>query len=346
MTTFGNLSRRNLLTASAALATGTHLPWLHAATWPERTVRIVLPFPPGGTSDVVARLMADKLGASLGQSVIVEAKPGANGIIASDFVAKATDGHTFLFASAAHASNASLYPKLPYDTARDFVAVAQIVPPGPMVIAVNASLPVRTIPELIDYAKKNPGAVTYASAGIGNTLHLAGEMLSHMAGIKMLHVPYRGAAPALTDLAGGQVQLMFNSYLAVAPFVKDGKLRLIAQTGSKRSSVMPELATVQEQGRSQGLAQGTAPGLAGFEVTGWFGLFAPAKTPPDVVQRLNTEMNRAMALPELRDKLALLGTTDIPTLSPEGFGSFVQAETARYATVIKAAGVSLTLPTP
>lgn len=306
---------------------------LYGATWPERTVRIVIPFPPGGTSDVVARLLAERLTAALGQPVIVDAKPGANGIIASDFVAKSTDAHTFLFASAAHASNASLYPKLPYDTARDFLPVAQIVPPGPMVIAVHASLPVRNLAELIEHARKNPGAVTYASAGIGNTLHLAGEMLGQMAAIKMLHVPYRGAAPALTDLAGGQVQLMFNSALAVAPFVKDGKLRLIAQTGAKRASAMPDLPTVQEQG------------LNGFEVTGWFGLFAPAKTPPDVVQRINAEVNRVMALPELREKLALLGSNEVSNLSPEGFAAFVSAETARYAAVIKAAGMALALPT-
>ena len=330
------LSRRRLVQATLTCVTAgvfVGLPTqLHAATWPERTVRIVIPFPPGGTSDVVARLMAERLTAALGQPVIVDAKPGANGIIASDFVAKSTDAHTFLFASAAHASNASLYPKLPYDTARDFVPVAQIVPPGPMVIAVHSSLPVRNIAELIEHARKNPGAVTYASAGIGNTLHLAGEMLGQMAGIKMLHVPYRGAAPALTDLAGGQVQLMFNSNLAVAPFVKDGKLRLIAQTGTKRSSAMPDLPTVQEQG------------VAGFEVTGWFGLFAPARTPAEVVQRLNAEINRVMALPELREKLVLLGSNEVPTLSPGGFASFVNAETARYAAVIQAAGVTLALP--
>jgi tripartite-type tricarboxylate transporter receptor subunit TctC len=326
------LSRRSVNLAAFAGAVFAGAGLSHAATWPERTVRIVIPFPPGGTSDVVARLMAERLASAFGQPVIVDSKPGANGIIATDFVAKSTDGHTFLFASAAHASNASLYPKLPYDTARDFLPVAQIVPPGPMVIAVHTALPVRSIQELIDFARKNPGIVTYASAGIGNTLHLAGEMLSQMANIRMLHVPYRGAAPALTDLAGGQVNLMFNSALAVAPFVKDGKLRLIAQTGQRRSNALPDLATVQEQG------------VAGFEVTGWFGLFAPAKTPTEVVQRLNAEINRVMALPELREKLVLLGSNDVPTLSPDGFGAFVNAETARYAAVVKSAGVSLALP--
>ncbi len=332
------LPRRKVLAAVVAVmsvvgASTTPLDAL-GASWPERTVRIVLPFPAGGTSDVVARLLAERLTAALGQPFIVESKPGANGIIASDFVAKSSDGHTFLFASAAHASNASLYPKLPYVTSRDFVPIALIVPPGPMVIAVNASLPVRNLAELIDYVRKNPGGLTYASAGIGNTLHLAGEMLAQMGNIKMLHVPYRGAAPALTDLAGGQVQLMFNSAMAVAPFVKDGRLRLIAQTGAKRAAAMPDLPTVAESG------------IAGFEVTGWFGLMAPANTAPEVVHRVNTEVNRIMALPELREKLVLLGTNDVPTLSPEAFAVFVAAETTRYAAVIKAAGVTLALPTP
>jgi tripartite-type tricarboxylate transporter receptor subunit TctC len=308
---------------------------LARAAWPTRTVRIVLPFVAGGTSDVVARLLAEKLSASLGQTVIVEPRPGANGIIASDAVAKSVaDGHTLLMASAAHASNASLYAKLPYDSVRDFTPVALVAPPGPMVIAVNAGVPVRSVRELIDHARANPGKVAYASAGIGNTLHLAGEMFCQMSGVQMLHVPYKGAAPALNDLAGGQVQLMFNSALAVAPLVKEGRLRLIAQTGLKRSPALPaDLPTVAESG------------LPGFQVTGWFGLFAPARTPAEAVQRLNAEVNRAMALPELRDKLALLGSSEVPTLDPDAFGAFVNAETARYAGVIKAAGIALDTPT-
>ena len=319
------------LTALASLLT---MAAAQAATWPSRTVRIVLPFPPGGTSDVVARLLADKLTTALGQSVIVESRPGANGIIASDFVAKsAPDGHTLLFASAAHTSNASIYPKLPYDTARDFAPVALVVPPGPMVIAVNAALPVNSVRELLDYARSNPGKLAYASGGIGNSLHLAGEMLGQMSGVNLLHVPYKGAAPALNDLVSGQVQFMFNSALAVTPFVKQGRLRLIAQTGSKRSAALPaDLPTIQEAG------------LTGFEVTGWFGLFAPSKTPIDVAQRINIESNRAMALPELREKLALLGSPDVPTLSNENFGAFVATESARYAKIAKSAGISLETP--
>lgn len=323
-----SLTRRALLLAAAAAA----LP-ARAADWPTRPLRIVLPFPPGGTSDLVARLLADKLAAALGQPVVVESKPGANGIIASDFVAKSTDGHTLLFASAAHASNATLYPKLPYDSARDFVPVALVVPPGPMVIVAHPSLPANNVRELIDAARRNPGKIAYASAGVGNTLHLAGEMFDQMAGVQMLHVPYKGAAPALNDLMGGQVQLMFNSALVVAPQVKDGKLKLIAQTGARRSPVLPaDLPTVAESG------------LPGFEVTGWFGLFAPANLPREAVRRLNAEVQRAMATPEARDKLVLLGSPEPSTLSPEGFGAFVDAETQRYAKVIKAANLRLDLP--
>ena len=327
-----NCTRRVALLGLASTLTGA----VSAATvWPTRTVRLVIPFAAGGTADIVARLLAEKLSAALSQTVIVEPRPGANGIIASQAVAgSAAEGHTLLMASASHASNVSLYGKLPYDTQRDFTAVAQIVPPGPMVIAVNAALPVRTLRELLDLARAQPGKLAYASAGVGNTLHLAGEMLCQMAGVQMLHVPYKGAAPALNDLAGGQVQLMFNSALAVAPLVKEGRLRLIAQTGRQRSALLPaDLPTVAESG------------LPGFEVTGWFGLFAPTSLPAAAVQKLNTEVNRAMALPELRDKLALLGSADTPTLSPEAFAAFVEAETVRYAKVIKAAGIRLETPT-
>jgi tripartite-type tricarboxylate transporter receptor subunit TctC len=321
------LTRRALL-----LATGVAALPVRAADWPTRPLRLVLPFPPGGTSDLVARLLADKLSAEWSQPVIVESKPGANGIIASDFVAKSRDGHTLLFASAAHASNATLYPKLLYDSARDFIPVALVVPPGPMVIVAHPSLPAHNVRELIDAARRNPGTIAYASAGIGNTLHLAGEMFGQMAGAQMLHVPYKGAAPALNDLMGGQVQLMFNSAVVVAAQVKDGKLKLIAQTGARRSPALPaELPTVAE----------TVPG---FEVTGWFGLFAPTNVPREAVQRLNAVVRRAMATPEARDKLVLLGNPEPPTLSSEGFAAFVDAETQRYARVIKTANLRLDLP--
>ncbi|MBI5717196.1 MAG: tripartite tricarboxylate transporter substrate binding protein [Burkholderiales bacterium] len=325
-------ARRQLLLGAAALLAAPAVALAQPA-FPSKPVRVIVPFPPGGTSDLVARLLADKLAAALGQPVVVESRPGANGIIASDFVARATDGHTLLFASAAHASNATLYPRLPYDSARDFVPVALVVAPGPMVIVAHPSLPAKNVAELIEAAKKNPGKIAYASAGIGNTLHLAGEMFGQMAGVQMLHVPYKGAAPALNDLMGGQVQLMFNSALAVAPQVKDGKLKLLAQTGAKRSPALPaDLPTVAEAG------------LPGFEVTGWFGLFAPASLPPEAVKRLNAEVQRAMATPEARDKLVLLGSPEPPTLQPEAFAAFVDAETKRYAKVIRTANLSLDMP--
>ena len=307
----------------------------YAADWPNRPVRIVIPFSAGGTADVVARLLAEKLTAALAQPVMVEARPGANGIVASDIVAKATpDGHTLLLASAAHASNASLYPKLPYDTARDFSPVAQVVTPGPMVLGVNAAQSITDMRSLLQAARARPGKLTYASSGMGSTLHLAGEMLCQMAGVQMLHVPYKGAAPALNDLAGAQIDMMFNSALALAPLVKEGRVRLVAQTGLKRSSLLPpDLPTVAESG------------VPGFETTGWFGLFAPARTPADVTQRLNAEVQRAMATPELRSKLALLGSTDVASLSTDGFAAFVKAESLRYARVIQAANITLETPT-
>ena len=230
----GILNRRTLLASALALPMST---W--AATWPSRPLRIVLPFAAGGSSDLVARLLADKLGLALGSPVVVESRAGANGIIASESVARSTDGHSLLWVSAAHAINGSLYPRLPYDTQRDFAPVALVASPGPMVIAVPAALPVRSLSDLMDLARRKPGQVSYASAGVGNVLHLAGEMLAQQAGVQLLHVPYKGAAPALNDLAAGQVNLMFNSALAVAPMVKDGRIRLLAQTGAQRSPALP-----------------------------------------------------------------------------------------------------------
>lgn len=325
----GMLNRRTLLASALALPMST---W--AATWPSRPLRIVLPFAAGGSSDLVARLLADKLGLALGSPVVVESRAGANGIIASESVARSTDGHSLLWVSAAHAINGSLYPRLPYDTQRDFAPVALVASPGPMVIAVPAALPVRSLSDLMDLARRKPGQVSYASAGVGNVLHLAGEMLAQQAGVQLLHVPYKGAAPALNDLAAGQVNLMFNSALAVAPMVKDGRIRLLAQTGAQRSPALPsDLPTVAE-----------TPGLAGFQVTGWFGLLAPAALPTEAIARLNAECVRILAQPELREKLALVGSADAPTQSAREFGAFLTAETDRYARVIRAAGLRLETP--
>lgn len=327
---------RFVLNRRTWLACALGSPWVAtAAAWPTRPVRIVLPFAAGGSSDLVARLLADQLGQALGQPVVVESRPGANGIIATEAVARSSDGHTLLWVSAAHAINASLYPKLPYDSQRDFNPVALVASPGPMVIAVPAASPVRTVADLIAWGKRQPGQVSYASAGIGNVLHLAGEMLGQQTGVQWLHVPYKGAAPALNDLAAAQVNFMFNSALALAPMVKDGRVRLVAQTGAQRSPALPaDLPTVAE-----------TPGLAGFQVTGWFGLLAPTALAAESVTRINQACVRALALPELRDKLALLGAPDAPTQTAREFGVFLQAEAERYARVTRAAGLRLDAPT-
>jgi tripartite-type tricarboxylate transporter receptor subunit TctC len=328
-------NRRLALMGSAATAISLVVPCAFAqrTTWPDKPVKIVIPFAAGGTADVVARLLAAALTERLGQPVVVETKAGANGIIGADSVAKAApDGNTLLLHSSAHAINASLYKKLPFDTERGFVPVAPVVAPGVFVIVVHPSLPVRNLREFVDYARTKPDAVSYGSAGIGNGLHLAGEMLGQMAGIKLLHVPYKGAAPILNDLVGGQIQMMFNSPLAVQAFVRDGKLRLLAQTGLKRSVALPDVPTVAESG---------LPGLAGYEASSWFGLYAPAGTPADIVSRLNAETIRAMNQPEVMDKLTSLGTGPLPPTAPAQFAAFTHGEIERYARVIRTANLSL-----
>ncbi|CAN5633527.1 tripartite tricarboxylate transporter substrate binding protein [soil metagenome] len=324
-------SRRRLLAAGAALPIAALLPPAsHAAGYPEKPIRIVIPFASGGTADIVARLLANKLTERLGQPVVVDARAGANGIIGADGVAKAApDGYTLLLHSSAHAINASLYKKLPFDTLRYFTPVAPVVAPGVFVVVVNPSLPVNNIPELLAYAKAHPDTVSYGSAGIGNGLHLAGEMLAQMGGVKLLHVPYKGAAPILNDLVGNQIQMMFNSPLAVQGFVKDKKLRMLAQTGLVRSSALPDLPTVAESG------------LPGFEVTSWYGLYAPANTPAPIVQRLNAETIWAMNQPDVQERLASLGTAALPPTTPAQFGEFTRSEIARYASVIRKANLSL-----
>lgn len=320
-------------TALAALLAST-VPAARAANWPQRPLKIVIPFAAGGSSDIVARLLAEKLAAALGQPAVVEPKPGANGLLATAAVARADDGHTLLLVGAAHAINASLYARLPYDTARDFQPVALVAAPGPLVLGLHAGVPAKTLPEWLALARRTPGSASYASAGVGNLLHLAGEMLAQQAGVQLLHVPYKGAAPALNDLAGGQVQAMFNSALALEPFVKEGRVRLLAQTGPRRAASLPaDLPTVAE-----------AAGLPGFQVQGWFGLLAPASMPAEAVARLNTECVKALALPELRDKLALLGSAEAPTMGVREFGAFLGAEVERYARVTGAAGLKLAPP--
>ena len=323
-------SRRDVLRATASLLSAGALSNAVAAGYPEKPVKIVLPFAAGGTADIVARVLAGKLQERLHQPFIVEARAGANGIIGADYVAKSVpDGTTLLLNSSAQALNESLYKKLPYDPRTAFTPVAQVVPPVPFVVVLNPSVPAANMKELFAYARANPDALSYGSAGIGSTLHLGTEMLAHAAGISVLHVPYKGAAPALTDLAGGQIKMMINSWAAVLPLLKEGRVKVIAQTGATRSSQMPDLPTVAESG------------LPGFDFTSWYGLYAPAGTPRTIVDTLNAATQWSMAQADVVPRLALIGSGPPDALSPEGFAAFHRQAAERFAVLVKGANLQM-----
>ncbi|MBK7062963.1 MAG: tripartite tricarboxylate transporter substrate binding protein [Rubrivivax sp.] len=307
-----------------ALCAGLLLPLSASAqAWPgKQPIRFVVVYPPGGASDVTARILAQKLTESLGQSVVVENKPGANGIIATEFVAKsAPDGYTMLMANLGpNALNAVVYKKLPYDAIKDFqsVTLTSIVP---QVIVVNPISPIKSIADLIAYAKANPGKVTFGSAGHGASNHLSGELLSAMGGFKMQHIPYKGDSPSLTDLIGGQLTLALPTTVAGLPHVRSGKLRAIAVTGSKRLDTMPDIPTVAET-------------LPGFEAVSWGGVMVPAGTPRDIVNRLNSEINRILKLPDVAEKLQNLGAIIVGS-TPDEFDKYVKDEIAKWGKVAR-----------
>jgi len=298
-----------------------------------KTIRLIVPYPPGGPLDIVARALAEKVQVSLG-TVIVENRPGAGGNLGADLVAKAApDGNTIVMgAVATHAINPWLYAKMPYDSARDFTpitGVAQV----PNVLVMNPqtalSLGIDSVADLVAFARKNPGMLNYGSGGIGSAGHLAGEMFKARAGLFMVHIPYAGGNPAQLALLSGQVDLNFDNLAAASANVKAGKLKAIAVTTVARTSAMPELPTIAEGGK--------ALGLAGFDIHTWFGLFGPAKLPADVTQRLNKAFVDALNSPELRTRLAALLAEPMPS-SPAQFGDFVKSELAKYETVVKASG--------
>ena len=297
-----------------------------AQPYPSKPVRIVVPFPAGGTTDILAREVAQRLTQTLGQPFVVDNRPGAGGNIGAELVAKSpADGYTFLMGTVGtHAINASLYSRMPYDHVRDFAPVI-LVAGVPNVLVVNPSVPVHSVQELIAYAKANPGKLNFASSGNGTSIHLAGELFKVMTGVQMSHVPYKGSAPALADLVGGQVQLMFDNLPSSLQLIKGGKLRPLAVTSAQRSSALPDLPTVAEAG------------LPGFEATSWFGLLAPAGTPPDVIAKVNGEVATWLASPEAKDKLASLGAIAAGG-SPEDFAHHIAAETAKWQKVVKASG--------
>ena len=320
---------RVLVTTLLAAACAVLLPAAVRAqdgAWPSRPVRLGVPFPPGGAADTFARLLAEYTSKSLGQPVIAENRPGAGGQIATDVVAKApADGHTMLVVTVGHAVNPSLYPRLPYDTLNDFVPVARIAD-LPSVLVVNPELPAKSVQDLIGLMKARPGALSYASSGNATTSHVAGAMLVAQAGVQALHVPYKGSAPAVTDLIGGQVQWMIDPILSSQQHVKSGRLRALAISTPRRSALAPGLPTLAESG------------LPGYEFSAWFVLLAPAKTPAAVVQRMHAEVERMLASPEVRERLAQLGA-EPGSGSPQQVGAFLAAEVRRYEKVVRDAGM-------
>ena len=298
-----------------------------AQAYPSRPVRILVGFPPGGPSDILARLIGQSLSDRLGQPFIVENRPGASGNIATEAVVRApADGHTLLLVVPGNAVADFLSDKLAFSFIRDTAPVAGISN-GPLVMEVNPAVPVHTVPEFIDYAKARPGKVNYASPGIGSTIHLSGELFKIMTGVNMVHVPYRGNAPAVTDLIAGQVQMMFADTPSTIEHVRAGKLRALAVTTAARSDVLPQLPTVSQF-------------LPGFAASNWFGVAAPRSTPAEIVDRLNAEINLVLAEPRMKARLADLGAAPL-TGSAADFGRFIVAEADKWSKVIRATGIKV-----
>ena len=296
-----------------------------AQDYPTKPVRLIVPDPPGGPTDIVARVIGQKLSAQTGQQFIVDNRPGAGGNTGAEAVARApADGYTLLIATTAHAINPSLFKGLNYQFLKDFAPVSQLTS-GPLVIVVNPALPAKNVAELMALAKASPGKLNFASSGNGQSTHLAAELFSANADIKMNHIPYKGSAPALTDTMGGQTDLMFDTMLSAMPHVKAGKLRALAVTSARRSPAAPDVPTVAESG------------LPGYEAIAWNGLLAPAGTPKDVLARLSAEVKKAMEQPDVRDKFEAQGFTAAWT-AQDAFASFMQVEVDKWARVVKVSG--------
>ncbi len=301
------------------------------AVWPTKPVKIVVTFPPGGAPDTLARILADKWGQATGLTFTVDNKPGAGGNIGADFVAKsAADGTTLLIATVGtHAINPALYAKMPYDNIKDFTPVSFLAS-TPNLLVVNNNVPAKTVKELIALAGKAPltAPLTFGSSGSGTSIHLSGELFNTMAGVKMQHIPYKGRAQAIPDLLGGRISMIFDNMPSALPLVKSGDIRAIAVTSATRSPAAPNIPTIAEAG------------LPGFEATSWFALMAPAGMPKDVLARINAETIRVMTLPDVKEKLSILGLDAAPA-SPESLASLIQVETVKWAKVVKESGAKL-----
>jgi tripartite-type tricarboxylate transporter receptor subunit TctC len=326
-------SRRRALAVLAAIGAA---PLARAQTWPARPVRIVVPFPAGGTTDIIARAIAPELQRAFGQTFVVDNKPGAGGNTGAAEVAKApNDGHTLLMGTVGtHAINAALYPKMPFDPVKDFAPIT-LCAGVPNVLVLNPAFALKhqidSVPALIKAAKANPGRFNVASSGNGTSIHLSAELFKSMTGTFMLHLPYRGSGPALIDLMGGNCDLMFDNLPSALPHIKAGKLKALAVTSAVRSSAVPELPTVAEAGG--------AP-LKGFEASSWFGLLAPAGTPADLIGRVQQEVAKSLATPAVKERLVSQGA--LPGgISPAEFARFIDAETKKWAQVVKVSGAKV-----
>jgi tripartite-type tricarboxylate transporter receptor subunit TctC len=321
------LTRRHLVQAialAAALSGGNAM----AQAWPSKPISLVVPFPPGGTTDVLARALGEKLTQSLGQTVIVENKPGAGATLGAEHVVKSKpDGYTLLVGAVHHTIASSVYKKLPYDFQKDLAPITTIAL-VPNVLVVNASTPVKTVAELVKLAKTEPGKLTYGSNGNGTAQHLIGTQFQNMTGTEINHIPYKGSGPLASDLIGGQITMSFDTITPVLPHIKAGKLRPLAVTTAKRSSALPEVPTLEEAG------------LKGFNIGTWFGVLAPAATPKDIVARLNTEMVKVIQSPEFRKRMEEIGAEPIGN-SADQMAQQIKGETEKFAKLVKDAKVTI-----
>lgn len=312
------------LAVVGTLAMGTST--AQADTFPSKPIRMIVPFGSGSATDILARILSVKL-ADAGMQIVVENRPGAGGSIGTGTVAKSpADGYTLVLVSAGHAINATLYPKLPYDTVKDFSAVS-LVASIPNVLVVDAASPYRSVKDLLADAKAKPGAINYASAGTGSSTHLSGELLKSLGHVDIVHVPYKGTGEALTDVMAGRVQMMLAPTVSAVPFVEQGRLRALGVTTAKRAASLPNVPTLAEAG------------VTGYAFDSWFGILAPAGTPRDVIAKLNTEVVKALALADVKEKLMGLGAEATPS-TPEDFDRFIKAEVVKLEPVVKQSGAS------
>jgi tripartite-type tricarboxylate transporter receptor subunit TctC len=320
------LPRRKFLHLAASAAAAPALPHVaRAQTYPSRPIHLIIGYLPGGSADMTARLFGQWLSDRLGQQIVVESRAGASTNIATEAVVRAVpDGYTLLLASPANATNAALYDKLNFEFLRDVVPIAGQIRFADVVV-VNPSLPVKTIPELIAYAKANPGALNFASSGIGSTLHVAGELFKMMTGVNIVHVPYRGGAPAMLDLIAGRAQIMFDNVPTALPYIRDGKIRPLAVTAAARVDVLPDLPLVADY-------------VPGYEASAWYGIVGPKGTPAEVVDRLNREVNAILAEPDKKKRLGELGASLLPG-TPADFAKLLADETEKWGKVIRFAGI-------